>query len=75
MTTHGGEQRPVNLQSVPSLPSGEQYLTLKEAAQLLRLAPRTLKRADWPKRLRGVKVGHEWRFAASVVEQVLRGER
>lgn len=47
------------------------YLTIEEAATLLRMHPDTVRRLLREKRLPGKKVGREWRISQEVLDKFL----
>jgi excisionase family DNA binding protein len=50
----------------------EDWMTLSEASQVLRLAPDTLRRWIRQGKLHGRKLGRAWRVQRAEVEQLLR---
>src|SRR5512147_2817255 len=55
-----------NIQFQPRAP--ENFLTVEEFAQLLKVDPKTIYRALWSNRLPAYKIGRAWRIAKNDVE-------
>jgi excisionase family DNA binding protein len=53
----------------------EPLLDSEEAAELLRIHPKTLQRMARNRQIRGIQVGKLWRFRASDLEVWLRARR
>jgi len=51
------------------------YLTIEEAAQLLRIHPDTVRRLLREKRLPGKKIGREWRISQEALDNFVREEK
>ena len=48
------------------------YLTIEEAAELLRIHPETIRRLLRLKRLPGKKIGREWRISREALDEYMR---
>lgn len=57
-------------------PEGQEHigLTLKEAAELLRVHENTLAKLLQDGRIRGVKIGREWRTSKKALEDFVDGQ-
>lgn len=53
----------------------EKLLTIKEAAEYLRISEVTLKRHLYSGKLKGLKAGRQWRIRKSDIEEYLRRGR
>jgi excisionase family DNA binding protein len=52
----------------------EAFYTLKEAAQLLRIAERTLRRLLQAGKMRGYRLGRQWRIPRSDIDRMIAPE-
>lgn len=50
------------------------YLTIEEAAELLRIHPDTVRRLIREKRLPGKKLGREWRISREMLDKFMKEE-
>lgn len=48
------------------------YLTIEEAAELLRIRPDTIRRLLRQKQLPGKKIGREWRISREALDEYIR---
>ena len=55
------------------VPGSDRFLTLREAAEVLRLHPRTVREYIRRGEIKGRLIGRRWRFSSVMAVKVLRG--